>query len=113
MPPQLFEGPALNLSDASLGNPHDCSGLRLGEASLLPFSAAGPDPDREFGRRGRVSRPLSLGPGFPSPGQDQRWLALTQASAPPDLPSCCIPEGGNPAAATAGQVDTDFDQAPG
>jgi hypothetical protein len=110
--PQLGERPALNFADGASRNPHNRGNLLLAEAPKLPLSAAWPDSNREPGRRGTLSRPLPLRIGFPSLAQGQRWLAVTQSRAPPDVASPFVTKAGNPAGATAGQMDANFDQVP-
>ena len=113
MPPQLFKGTALDLANGAFRHSQDRGNLPLAEAPKLLLSAARTDTDGQPGRHGTLSRPPSLGLAFPSLAQGQGRLTFTQARAPPDLPSRPVSEGGNPSAATAGQMDADFDQTPG
>ena len=111
--PQLVEGPPLDFADGTFRHSQDGRDLLLAEAPKLLLSSARTDTDRQLGRRGTLSRPLPLRFGFPSLAQDQGRLAFTQARAPPDVPPPFVAKAGDPASATARQMDADLDQAPG
>src|ERR1035437_5069191 len=77
------------------------------------LGTATPYPHDWLARQGTLSQPLLLLLLFPPLGLGQSCLSITHPRRSPDPPSRRVAVGGNPAAASIWQMDTDFEQTPG